>query len=87
MSTGRKSYYKHDAESLEGPLGVVYFEFTDDVPTRQVEVYPHAWYRGDESRLEFLADQPFEVMGLEPEHQIDAAEFERVWAEALVRCP
>ena len=34
-----------------------------------------------------MADQPFEVLELSDEHAIRGEEFERVWQEALRRCP
>lgn len=81
-----KHYYKREAESEFGE-GVAYIEIDGDWPSRQVEIYGDTWLRGDESRLERLADQPFAVLELGPEYQIEEAEFERIWREAVERCP
>ena len=81
-----RRHIKHEAESDLGP-GVVYIEFTDDEPTRQVEVYGDVWLWGDSKHLEYLADRCYGELGLSEEHDIPQAEFERVWEEALRRCP
>ena len=81
-----KRYFKHDAESDLGE-GVAYMEITDGWPSRQVEVYGEKWRWADEAHNELLADQPFEVLELGQEHEIQADEFEQAWQEALKRCP
>jgi hypothetical protein len=80
-----KRYFKHDAESELGE-GTAYLEITDDWPSRQVEVYGQDWFWGDETRRDFLADQPFGALELGEEHEISAEEFEMVWMEAHMRC-
>lgn len=81
-----KRYYKGEAESDLGE-GVAYVEITDDWPTRQVEVYGDTWRWGDEAHPEWLADQPFDILGLGDDHAIPPEEFEHAWREALKRCP
>lgn len=81
-----KRYFKREAESELGE-GIVWLESTDGWPSRQVEIYGDAWRWGDEAHDEWLADQPLDVLELGAEHEIDPAEFERVWQEALRRCP
>ena len=80
-------FFKHEAESWEGWEGMAYLEISDGWPVRQVEVYGEVWTAGDEEHNEFLADQPFEVLGLEKEHEIRREEFEAIWNEAMKRCP
>ncbi len=82
-----RHYYRHDAESERGEEGTVYFEFTDDVPTRQVEVYGDHWRWGDAEHPDHLADQSFPDCALGVEHQIGRETFEELWIEALRRCP
>jgi hypothetical protein len=81
-----KRHFKREAESELG-LGTAYLEFTDDWPSRQVEVYGERWRWGDEKHPEHLADQPLEVLELLDEHGISAEQFEQVWLEAMKRCP
>ncbi len=81
-----KTHYRHDAESELG-VGMAYMEVTDGWPTRQVEVYGESWRWADEEHPEWLADQPLEVLGLRDSDAIAPDEFERVWREALKRCP
>lgn len=81
-----KRYFRHEAESDLGD-GVAYLEITDEWPTRQVEVYGDAWRWADENHADGLADQPLSQLGLKPQHEIEAGEFERVWQEAHRRCP
>ncbi|GMU61740.1 MAG: hypothetical protein AMXMBFR34_35030 [Myxococcaceae bacterium] len=80
-----KRYFKHEAESEFG-IGWVYFEITNDWPSRQVEVYGQTWLWGDDAHPEHLADQPLQVLELGKEHEISVDAFERVWVEALERC-
>jgi len=62
-------------------------EITDGWPSRQVDVYAESWRWADEDHNEWLADQPLDVLELGDEHMIHAEEFEKVWQEALKRCP
>jgi hypothetical protein len=79
-----KRYFKHPAESEFGE-GTVFFEITDDWPSRQVEAYGDEWRWGDEQHKEFLADKPFEALELHDEHAIEAREFEKAWQEGRRR--
>jgi hypothetical protein len=81
-----KTFFKRSAESDLG-AGMVYLEVKDGWPSRQVEVYGDQWRAANEKHNEWLADQPLEELGLEEDDQIDEAEFEAVWSEALKRCP
>jgi hypothetical protein len=76
-----KRYFRHDAESDHG-VGVAFMEITEGWPSRQVEFYGKTAIWGDEQNPEHLADQPFDVLELQPEHEIDAAEFEEAWRRA-----
>ena len=80
-----KRYYKRDAESDLGQ-GVAYIEITDGRPSRQVEIYGEHYRFGDVEHNEFLADQPFEALDLNSEHEIEVSEFDRVWSQAQKRC-
>jgi hypothetical protein len=77
-------HFKREAESDLG-VGMVYLEVTDGWPSRQVEVYGATWWWGDETNPEHLADQPLDALELGKEHETSAADFERVWQEALDR--
>lgn len=86
--SGMKSYYRRAAESDLGE-GVAYIEFDGEWATRQVEIYGDRWF---DSRTAFhdeigpgLCDQPLSEMGMLDEEEITAEEFERIWAEAVVR--
>ncbi|QSQ12251.1 hypothetical protein [Myxococcus landrumensis] len=81
-----KRYFKREAESDLGE-GVAYMEITEGWPSRQVEIYGGTWRWADEAHTEWLADQPFEVLDLGVEYEIELDEFEQVWQEALKRCP
>jgi hypothetical protein len=81
-----KRYYRHDADSDFG-VGTAYLEIEGEWPTRQVEVYGQTWLWGDAAHPEHLADQPLETLDLTDEDEIGSKEFDRVWAEALRRCP
>jgi hypothetical protein len=60
-----KKFFKHHAESDLGE-GLAYMEFTEDQPTRQVEVYGQRWRWGDAEHNRWLADQPLGVLELLP---------------------
>jgi hypothetical protein len=81
-------YFKRDAECGLGK-GVAYFEFVGEWATRQVEVYGDRWFCSlDDYYAELgpgLIDQPLAGLGMGPEHEISAGEFERVWAVAVTR--
>ena len=83
-----KRYFKRDAESELGN-GVVYLEFQDDWPTRQIEIYGDRWFsshKGYHPELgPALADQPLSVLELGEEFEITSEEFETAWNEALTR--
>jgi hypothetical protein len=81
-----KRFFRHDAESDLG-VGTAYLEVTEEWPTRQVEVYGDNWRWGDVTHNQWLADQPFEELGLSDRDSISQEEFERVWLEAMRRCP
>lgn len=81
-----KQYFQHAAESDLGE-GMAYLEISDGWPSRQVEVYGEVWRWGDDAHREWLADQPFSELELEAEHAMSAEAFERLWQEALRRCP
>jgi len=82
-----KRYFKHWAE-CDDFEGTAYLEFEGDWATRQVVVCGcPAWHLGDEHHLENLPDLPFAELELGAEHAISAEEFERIWEEALSRCP
>lgn len=82
-----KRYFKRATEGLAGlGAGVVWFEFEDDLPLRQVERHGDRWY---DSRTDYhpdlgpgLTDQPPQSLGLSTEDEIDAHEFERAWSAA-----
>ncbi|GCE15241.1 hypothetical protein [Tengunoibacter tsumagoiensis] len=83
-----KIYFKHDAD-LGLMVGTAYFEFEDEWPTRQVEVYGEKWLC---SNKEYhpgvgpgLADQPLSFFEFKKEHEINKTEFELIWAEAIKR--
>jgi hypothetical protein len=83
-----RRYFKRRGESELGE-GTVYIEYCDDWPARQVEIYGDRWF---DSRTPYhpdlgpgLSDQPLSEHGMLPEHEISAAEFERVWQEAVRR--
>jgi hypothetical protein len=78
-----KRYFKADAE-LEEP-GFFYVEVTDGWPSRQVDACGEVWRWGDNDHPKYLGDQSIETFALGPEHEISAAEFERIWSEALPR--
>lgn len=80
-----KHYFKHEADSDLG-AGMAYMEVIDNWPSRQVEVYGETWRWGDEAHKQWLADQPFDVLGLGDEHAIAADEFEQMWQETQRRC-
>jgi hypothetical protein len=80
-----KQYFRHESESDLG-MGMVYFEITDNWPSRQVEVYSQTWWWGDEAHPGHLADQPFDVLELGAEDRISEEEFERLWTEARQQC-
>jgi hypothetical protein len=81
-----KRYFKREAESDLGE-GVAFIEITDGWPSRQVEIYGDTYRWADEAHREWLADQPFDVLELGEEHEIQAEEFEHVWQDAVTRCP
>lgn len=79
-------YLKREAESDYG-VGIAYLEISDGWPSRQIEVYGDTWLWGNKEYPEHLADQPFELLELGDEHEIPSSEFEKVWSEAMTRCP
>lgn len=51
------TFYRHEAESDLGE-GMAYFEFVENRPTRQIEVYQSGAVRwGDSEHSDFLGDQ------------------------------
>jgi hypothetical protein len=80
-----KRYFKHVGDSELG-TGEVWFEFEGEIATRQIEQYGDRWFSSrDEYHGEIgpsLTDQPLSELDLEPEHEISAEEFERVWQES-----
>jgi hypothetical protein len=81
-----RRYFKREAESEFG-VGTAYLEISEGWPVRQVEVYGETWRWGNNDHPDHLADQPFEALELSAEHEISSEQFERVWEEALRRCP
>lgn len=77
-----KRYFKIHWESTLG-LGVIYHEFDDDMPTRQVERYGDRWFSSrKEHHVELgpgLVDQPLSELDFGPEHEIAVDEFEEAW--------
>jgi hypothetical protein len=76
-----KRFFEREAESELG-VGRIYLEFDDGWPSRQVEVYGNTWRWGDRNHPQFLADQPLDVLELQAEHAISAADFEAAWRRA-----
>ena len=85
-------HFKHWAESDLGE-GVVLMEAVGDDIVRQVEIYGETFVwcdkTGQSDERFMLADQPLSALGLEPEHEISAAEFVSAWnrAKAAEPCP
>lgn len=85
-------HFKHFAESDFGE-GIAFMEAVGDEIVRQVEIYGStlAWCdrNGQSDERFMLADQPLSALGLGPEHEISAAEFEAAWsqAKAATSCP
>ena len=82
-------YFKRQTDLQELGPGVVWFEFDGELPVRQVERYSERWY---DSRTDYhselgpgLVDQPPSALGLGPDDEIDASEFERAWAIATAQ--
>ncbi len=75
--------HEPDSEDLE------YIEFTDDWPTRQVDIVGGEWYCSLDEAVPglggSLADQPLSRLELPDEWEISADESEGVWADALRR--
>jgi hypothetical protein len=86
------THFKHFAESDLGE-GVALMEAAGDEIVRQVEIYGSTlvWcdQTGQSDERFMLADQPLSALGLGPEHEISAAEFEAAWsqARAATSCP
>ena len=78
----KAKYYKHCAESELGK-GIAFMEAMDDVIVRQVEKYGDEAFwsdqHGQKDKRFMLADQAPSVIGLGPEHEISADEFEAAW--------
>ncbi|MET4617275.1 hypothetical protein [Stenotrophomonas sp. HMWF003] len=85
MSTNKKQYFKHWAESDLGQ-GNVYIEAVGDVIVRQVEVYRSVttWAdkHGQSDERFLLADQPLSWFDLDSDDGITATEFEAAWKKA-----
>ena len=83
-------YFKHWAESDLGE-GEALMEAVGDEITRQVEIYGSMliWcdQTGQSDERFMLADQPLSALGLGPEHEITAAEFEAAWSQAKTATP
>lgn len=65
--------------------GVYYYEFVDDVPTRQVSVCGEQWLSSDQEHSEGLTDRYYSELYFTEADRITLEEFERVWAEAVLR--
>lgn len=85
-----KRYFKNRADVGLGP-GYAYIEFGDnEYALRQVEVYGDRWfssYKADyhDELGPALCDKPLSSMGLSPDDEIESAEFEAIWDEAVKR--
>jgi hypothetical protein len=83
MST---QYFRKWGESNIGP-GNLYFEFTDDVPTRQVENYGDRWFCSlKDYHPEIgpgLTDLLLSESELGPRDAISKEEFEHAWQRAV----
>jgi hypothetical protein len=82
----RKKYFKGPHEP--GSDDLEYIEFTDDWPTRQVDIVDGRWYCSLDEPVDDvggLADQPLSALEVRDEWEITAEEFEEVWAEAMRR--
>lgn len=83
-------YFKHWAESDLGE-GLALMEAIENEITRQVEIYgtTFVWcdQTGQSDERFMLADQPLAVLGLSPEHEITAGEFEAAWNQARSTTP
>jgi hypothetical protein len=75
-----KKYYKFVIHLPEGKL-VQYIELIDCQPNRQAELYNDRWFFYSTSmNSSYLADQPISELDETIENNIDAREFEQVWA-------
>lgn len=80
-----RRYFKgpHEPDSDD----VEYIEFTDDWPSRQVDIVEGRYYCSLDPAVPGvgggLADQPLSRLGLPPEWEIGQDEFEDVWVKAL----
>lgn len=85
MSTPKKQYFKHWAESDLGQ-GNVYIEAVGEVIVRQVEVYRSVTTWADKTGQRddrfVLADQPLSWFDLDSDDSITASEFEAAWKKA-----
>lgn len=88
-----RKYAKLYSEALDGRIGKWYFEVTDDVVTRQVDVFGTDFYWSDPTGFnkegyEFT-DQPewdeSETSDLDEYEEISEKEFEEVWRAAKLK--
>ena len=84
MSTERR-YFKGPHEP--GSDDLCFIEFTEDWPTRQVDIVDGRFYCSLDPAVPGvgggLADQPLSRLCVEPEWEISEDEFEHIWAIAL----
>jgi hypothetical protein len=84
-----KRYFKYELDDTGLGANVIYMEFEDEWPTRQVEIYGGRWFSSLEDYHPDLgpglSDQPLSRMGLESEKEVCKDEFEKTWAEAVRR--
>ena len=78
-------HFKNWAESELGE-GIAFIEAVGNNIVRQVEIYDSTFVWCDQSGQSddrfMLADQPLSSLGLGPENEITAAEFEDAWSKA-----
>jgi hypothetical protein len=81
---GMRRCFRRVARAALGD-GTVWLEFEGEMPTRQVERYGLRWFS---SRQTYhpelgpgLVDQPLAELGLTPDLEVSAAEFDWAWNE------
>jgi hypothetical protein len=79
-----KRYFKSFGDTINGGSGFAYYEFTDELCTRQMYVDDIQQIYFEQSSNKFntnMTDQPLSVLKFLDKYEISKQEFEDVWIQ------